>query len=251
MPTDAHFRNLKAGDRDVRLSDGGGLHLFVTVKGHRSWRLKYRSAGREERLIIGVYPEVSLKEARARQDAVKADIRAGRDPKGTAAEPPPASVGGPTFETVAGEWFGRQRKRWKPVHAADAIGSLETDLFPAIGAITIGDVDAPTLLAALCVVEARDAVETIARIRQRAGKVFRYAIASGLIRVDPAVGLGEALEPAALKDKWPALTALDDLRALVAKADVAVSSPLTRLASRFRPAARHGARDALERDWRH
>ncbi len=233
MPTDAHFRNVRPGPKDVRLADGGGLYLFVTTKGYRSWRLKYRFAGKEERLIIGSYPEVSLKDARARRDAVRADIRAGRDPKAAAAAATPASVGGPTFEQVARDWFGRQKKRWKPIHAADVIGSFEKDLFPHIGATPIGDLDPPAMLKVLRRVEERGAIETAARIRQRAGKVFRYAIAEGTVRQNPCAGLDEALEPAAPKRRWPAIVVIEELRTMVAKVDVSTSSPVTRLASRF------------------
>jgi len=249
MLTDAHFRNLKPGDKDVRLADGGGLYLFVTTKGYRSWRLKYRFAGKEQRLMIGSYPETSVKEARAKRDEVRAAIRTGRDPKASTAHAAAGSVGGPTFEQVARDWFGRQKKRWKPIHAADVIGSFEKDLFPSIGAVPIGDVDAPTLLAALRLVEGRGAIETAARIRQRASKVFRYhAVVSGIARTDPAANLSDGLEPVPPKKEWPAMVVLEDLHDLVAKVDVATASPVTRLGSRFlaltaqRPAMVRGMR---------
>ena len=230
MLTDAAFRNAKPGPKDLRVPDGGGLYLFVTTKGYRSWRLKYRFAGKEERLIIGPYPEVSLKEARAKRDDVRLDLRAGRDPKAKAASPASA---GPTFETVASEWYEKQKKRWKPIHAADVIGSFRKDLFPAIGSLPIAKVDGACLLAALRLVEERGAVETAARIRQRAGKVFGYAIATGRATTNPAAVLIDALEPPRPKRKWPAITVMSELRTMTAVFDVAKASPVTRLASRF------------------
>lgn len=232
MLTDTAFRNAKAGEKDLRVADGGGLYLFVTTKGHKSWRLKYRFAGKEERLMIGPYPDVSLKEARAKRDEVRADLRAGRNPKLSRSDAPTRSAG-PTFEEVSREWFGKQCKRWKPIHAADVIGSLEKDLFPAIGSLPVADVDGARLLVALRAVEQRGAIETAARIRQRAAKVFGYAIATSLMQSNPATALIDALEPPPPKRKWPAITVLDELKTMIGRLDVAIASPVTRLASRF------------------
>jgi len=67
MLSDVAVRQAKAKDKDYKLSDSEGLYLFVTKAGHRSWRLKYRFAGKERRLILGSYPEVSLKDAREKK----------------------------------------------------------------------------------------------------------------------------------------------------------------------------------------
>lgn len=80
MLTDAEARKALPGERDYKLADAGGLHLFVSTKGHKSWRLKYRFGGKERRLVFGTYPDLSLKRARELRDDAKLALREGNDP---------------------------------------------------------------------------------------------------------------------------------------------------------------------------
>ncbi|MFD1787839.1 tyrosine-type recombinase/integrase [Sphingomonas floccifaciens] len=165
----------KAGERDYKLADTGGLYLFVSTSGHRTWRLKYRFGGKERRLLLGTYPDVGLKRARELRDDAKQALRNGLDP-GLERQRARHSrkVGHQnTFEKFAREWHESQVPRWKPVHADDVIESLEHNLFPAIGPFPVDQIDEGLLLAALRKVEARGAIETAHRVRQRAERVFR------------------------------------------------------------------------------
>lgn len=222
-------------DKDYKLGDSGGLYLFVTTKGHRSWRLKYRYAGKECRLVIGSYPEVSLKAARLRRDEVRLMLREGRDPKLEARRLKLVgdSAREHTFEKIAREWHRVQAPRWKPVHADDVITSLERDIFPLIGDYPVAQIDEPLMLAVLKKVEDRGAIETARRLRQRAERIFRYAKASGIPNSNPAADVKEALKPVPQKRRWPAITELSELQRLVDTVDRCSASPLTRLASRF------------------
>lgn len=127
----------------------------------------------------------------------------------------------------------QQKGRWKPVHAADVIESMERDLFPVIGAYSVTDIDEPLLLAALKKVEKRGAIETARRLRQRAERIFRFAKAAGAGNANPAVDVREAMAVPPKKRRWPAITDVDRLRKLVGDVDAAGASPVTRLASRF------------------
>ena len=144
MLTDAEVRAAKPRLTAYKLTDGGGLHLFVTPTGSRIWRYRYEVGGREKLLTIGPYPEVSLAEARAERVKARGQLRAALDPalerrKARFA----ANDGRFTFEVVARDWHGRQLPAWTARHAADVLGSLEGDVFPQIGSLQLRDITPP------------------------------------------------------------------------------------------------------------
>jgi integrase len=235
MLNDKAIRNAKATDRDYKLADSGGLYLFVTTKGHKSWRLKYRFDGKEKRLVFGGYPDVSLAEARGLRDDARKLLREGRDPSVEARKRKLVNIARHrhTFEKVARDWHAEQKARWKPIHAMDVISSLERDAFPILGALPITDIDKPTLLAVLKPVQARGAIETAHRLLQRVAAIFNYAGGAGLVEGNPAIGMKASLAPVPVGKRWPALTEIDEIQKLIAAVDEAPASPVTRLASRF------------------
>lgn len=235
MLTDKEVKQAKPKDKPYKLGDRNGLHLYVTTSGHRSWRYKYRIAGKERRIVFGTYPEMSLVDARERLDETRKQIRDGGDPQVIAAR---AKLVGATsssknFEAVAREWHHQQIDRWKPVHADDVITSMERDLFPDLGSWPVDQIDIPMLLAVLRKVEARGAIETAHRLRQRAQAVFRYARGIGINNINPAADIGTALKLVPKKRRWPALKEQSQICALMVCVDQAGASPVTRLASRF------------------
>lgn len=222
MLNDAKVRAAKPRERDYKLADTGQLYLFVSTKGLRSWRMNYtfgrNAAGRpvQKTLTFGSYPAMSLAQARAQRDAVKEQLRAGRDPALQRTLDRQAAVAeqSNTFETVARAWHGKQAPRWSPVHAKDVITSLEEDVFPHIGALPISTLRAPKLLEILTAVEDRGAIETAHRIRSRISSVFVYAIGAGLAEMDPAASLGKALKPKPRSKRQPAITGLGSIELL-------------------------------------
>ena len=174
MLTDLKARQAKPRDRDYKLADSGGLDLFITTRGFRSWRMKYRFAGTEKRLTFGPYPAVSLSEARDKRDEAKRLLREHRDPATEELKRRLAAAADQeaTFETVARRWHKLHESRWAPVHAGDVLRSLEREIFPAVGAIPIRQLDAPLVLVALRKIEARGSLETAKRVRQRMSAVF-------------------------------------------------------------------------------
>ena len=139
-----------------------------------------------------------------------------------------------TFEQLARAWHAHKLDEWAPAHAAEVLASLERDVFPAIGAAAIGAIEPPELLAVLRAVEARGARETARRLRQRLGKIFAYGIAEGQAASNPAADLGAATKPPAPPRPQPALTKVDDCRALLSACDHVVDADnVVLLASRF------------------
>jgi integrase len=212
--TDSRVRSAKPRDREYKLSDGGGLYLLVAPTGGKYWRMKYRFDGKEMApLAFGVYPEVSLVEARERREAARRKLRGGIDPREQrkalkAAKVEEAENG---FEVVAREWYARWSPGWSASHAETVIGRLNRDVFPRLGARPVGEITPSEVLQMLRAIEFRGALETAHRVRTICGQVFRYAVSTGRAERDPTADLRDALSPYK-KGHLPAIT---DPKALV------------------------------------
>lgn len=162
MPlSDITARQAKYTGKPQKLSDEKGLFLLVNQSG-KYWRLKYRHSGKEKVLALGVYPEVSLKEARAKRDEARRLIAEGVDP-GLARKQSKAAnrlASENSFEVLAREWHQSQLALWSPGHAKRVIESLEVDAFPDLGLVPVAELTAPMMLDALRKVEKRGATET-------------------------------------------------------------------------------------------
>lgn len=200
MPlTDVAVRTARPTDKPLKLADGRGLFLYVSPTGGKLWRLKYRVDGKEKLLSFGKYPQVSLKEARARCAAAHDLLAEGTDPgvKRKAEAAARKLAGANSFEAVARLWFAKQKPSLVATYAEKIIRSLEVDAFPVIGKRPINEIRPPEVLAMLRKVEARGALETLKRVRQRCADVFTFAIASGLREAEnPVTGLEKTLKTA-------------------------------------------------------
>jgi len=213
--------------RAWKLFDGQGLFLFVAPTGCKSWRMKYRHGGREKLLTFGRFPEVSVNAARARRDAARAQLRAGQDPAQAVTQIE-------SFEELARAWHDHMCRTWSATHGADVLAGLERDVFPALGHRAAASITAPELLGVLRGIEARDRIETARRLRQRLSMIFRYGTAEGFLEDDPAEKLGAAMRSSRPPRPHPALTAIEDCRALLAACDhVAGAGNMVAHASRF------------------
>ena len=128
MPlTDTALRNAKPGQKPRKLFDSLGLFVIVNPNGSRWWRIKYRFGGKEKLLSLGVYPDVGLKEARQRRDACRHTLARGLNPSDTRKTEHAVEVEGTadSLETVAREWYGKQRPRWTQGHRQTVLRRLE------------------------------------------------------------------------------------------------------------------------------
>ncbi len=199
MPlTDTKLRSLKPGAKPYKQADSLGLYVVVQPNGSRLWRLNYSFAGRRKTLAFGVYPLVKLHEARAARDAAKRQLRQGLDPGAVKKEQHAVErQTAATFKVVAAEW--RQRKVIAEGKAASTVyrtGWLLDILNAGIGHRPIAEIEAPELLGVLRQVEAGGKHETTKRLRETASAIFRYAIATGVAKRDPAADLRGALTSA-------------------------------------------------------
>lgn len=234
MLTDTQVRKAAPREKDYKLFDAGGLYLYVTTKGHKSWRLKYRFAGKEKRLIFGAYPEVSLLKAREQREQARALLREHRDPaiEDRKRKMAAHAAAGETFQIVGTRWHEAQQPRWSPLQATKVRQAFERDVYPEIGALPLLDIDGPTILRMLRKVEARGSIDTAKRIRQHVSAVFVMGMAEGICAIDPAgPGLVKALLPTPKGGKQPAFKDIESARELLATMDASTSGAYAKLAS--------------------
>ena len=196
MPlTILEVKQAKPRDKDYKLSDGGGLYLLVKKNGSKYWRLKYRFLGKEKVLAIGVFPEISLAEARQARDQAK-KLLPDIDPSIAKKEQRLASKESHanSFEVVAIEWFNKHFVDKSESHKVRSWRLLSKDLIPSLGARPVADIKPPELLRTLRKIESRGAIESAHRAQQVVSMVFRYAVASGLADRDPSLDLRGALK---------------------------------------------------------
>ncbi|MGE4263381.1 MAG: tyrosine-type recombinase/integrase [Desulfovibrio sp.] len=236
MPlTNTEIKNTKPDPKPKRLFDGGGLYLEVAPAGGKWWRLKYRFGGKERRLSLGVYPDVSLAQARERRDEARRLLAEGTDPstvrKASKAE---QQAQAETFELVARQWHEKFTPSWTPGHAARILTSLSQDAFPWLGHRPIREILPPEVLSVARRVESRGAIETAHRLVGNVGMVFRYAVASGLADSDPTRDLRGALSPTNEKHH-ASLTDPKAVADLLRTIETYSGSLVTRCALRFAP----------------
>ncbi|CNB44017.1 tyrosine-type recombinase/integrase [Yersinia similis] len=209
MPlTDIKVKTAKPIDKAYKLTDGGGMYLLVKPNGSKYWRLKYRFVGKEKMLSIGVYPDVSLADARQKRDEARKVLAAGGDPgevkKADKLAQKLSSEN--TFEAIAREWHKQKADRWSLRYRDEIIDTFEKDIFPYLGRRPIAEIKPMELLETLRRLEKRGALEKMRKVRQRCGEVFRYAIVTGRAEYNPAPDLATALATPK-KTHFPFLTA--------------------------------------------
>ena len=194
--TDAKLRNLSESGKYF---DGGGLYLELTKADGRYWRMKYRHGGKEKRLAFGVYPAVSLKDARDLAAAARKVIQSGDDPgairKAAKAKTAHESVN--TLEAVALDWMKHQSTRWEPVTLGRIRASFVADIFPTLGSRPLASIKPGEVMAAVKKIEGRGAGELANRVLQRVKAVYRWAVTHERIESNPMLDLvpSEILKP--------------------------------------------------------
>ncbi len=195
MLTDNAVKSAKPAAKLSKLSDGGGLQLWVTPEGGKYWRMAYRFDGKQRLLAFGAYPAVTLKDARASRDNAKRELAVGVDPgqkkKLDKLANEASSVN--TFAALAAELLAKKTREGKAETTLGKLNWLLSFALPDLGPRPMAAITPPEVLAVLRKVEVRGTLETAARLRAIIGEVFRYAIATGKAESDPTVSLRGAL----------------------------------------------------------
>lgn len=223
----------KPREKAYKLADGAGLYLEVVPSGSRYWRMKYRFNGKEKRMAFGVYPAVSLAQARALRDEAKKKLAEGIDPSFAKKEEKlvrDVQLNN-TFQSVALEWHGTKVRRWSEGYASDIIEAFNKDIFPYIGQLPVNEIKPLVLLNVLRRMESRGATEKAKKVRQRCSEVFRYAIVTGRAEYNPAADLTSAMSGHESKH-YPFL-AVEELPDFFKALSSYTGSPLVVLAARL------------------
>ena len=233
MLTATKVKALKPREKPYKVSDGHGLYIEVLPtprpKGAKYWRQKYRFHGKEKRLAHGVYPQVTLAEARDKRDEALALLRKNIDPGKEKKQRKRTTTN--TFESVAREWLEVQRGNWSERHKLRVTTILENNLFPYIGSEPITTITPTDLLDVLRKVEGRGALDLAGRLRQKSEAIFQYAILTERAESNPATQLKRTLKTKPVKHR----AALDrkDLPELLEKLDDYQGDPVTLAATRM------------------
>lgn len=219
----------------IRFADEKGMYLEVTKAGGKYWRMKYRHAGKEKRVALGVYPAVSLALARKARDQARDALARGDDPAQLKREGKlrKAINDARTFEAVARQWHEHWKGPRSSRHADYVLRRLEADVFPALGGRPVASVTAPALLAMAKGIEARGAVDIAKRSLQTCGQIMRFAVANGLIERNPAADVkpADALKPRN-KENYARLDA-KEMPELLRKIEAYQGNAFTRLAMKL------------------
>ncbi len=234
MPLNARqIETAKPKEKEYKLTDGGGLYLLVKPNGAKYWRLKYRVLGKEKKLSIGVYPDISLADARQKREDARKVVALGGDPgeeKKAEKLAKKANVEN-TFKAIALEWHEYKRPNWSKGYAEDLMEAFENDIFPDIGKRPIAEIKPLEVLSSLRKLEKRGVLDKLRKIRQACNQVFRYAIVTGRAETNPASELASALT-APKSIHYPHLLA-DELPTFLQALAAYSGSPITRLATRI------------------
>jgi hypothetical protein len=182
MPlTEIECRKAQPSSKARKVSAENGLYLEITPTGRKYWRLKYRYAGIEKRLALGVYPEISLKRAREMRDDARQKLRIGIDPSAEkkALKQQVFLNAENTFEAIAREWHEKRKHLWTEKHAKKLLRKFEVYVFPSLGNTPVTKITAQDLLAFLRKLESKGSLDTAHRLHQTVGQILRYAIATG------------------------------------------------------------------------
>ncbi|MGI3476319.1 tyrosine-type recombinase/integrase [Providencia stuartii] len=222
----------KPKEKDYKLSDGGGLYLLVKTNGGKYWRLKYRIDGKEKLLAIGIYPTVTLADARRKRDDAKRLLADGIDPNQQRKEQKQASKidSVNTFKNIALEWYEGRKDCWSVGYRDDMMDAFEKDVFPYIGNRPIAEIKPMELLEVLSIMEKRGATEKLKKVRQRCGEVWKYAIITGRAEYNPAPDLASAFVPH--KREHYAHLSVSELPDFLSSIDKYMGSQIVRVALR-------------------
>jgi len=194
---DSEVKSAKPQEKPYKMADGTGLYLLVNPSGSKYWRFDYRFLGKRKTLAVGVYPAVSLKDARIKLREAKECLANGIDPgykKKTDRRAKEIEAEN-SFKAIGTEWFDTRSKGWGVDHTKRSKALLEKDIYPKIGFIPVNKVVAPDVLDVVRAIEARGSLSMAEQALSVMGNILRYAVGTGRADQDVSYGMGQFLQP--------------------------------------------------------
>lgn len=213
---DTKIRSLKPSAKPFKVSDSHGLYLLVNPSGSRLWYLKYRINGKESRLGLGAYPNVSLAYARQQRDGIRKLLAQNINPAQQRIAEKAARSPEKTFKHVALNWH-KSNRTWSQDHSARLLASMNNHIFPVIGHLPVAELKPRHFIDLLKGIEQKGLLEVAARTRQHMCNIMRHAVHRGMIESNPASNL-EGIIAAPVKRHYPALP-LERLPQLLTRID--------------------------------
>lgn len=234
--TALEVRSAKGRDRPYKVSDSGGLYLFVQPSGQRYWRLAYRWGGKQQTMALGVFPQISLAEARAKRDSVRKILAEGKNPISVAREEALAVrlLEQITFKVVAEEWIAKCEREGRAEITLHKQRWLLSFAYPKLGNRPISRISAHEVYEVLRLIEAKGHYETARRLRGTCGQIFRYAVATARAERDVCLDLRGALITPKVKHLG-AITKADEVGELMCAIDGFDGYRVTHVALRLAP----------------
>jgi integrase len=233
--TDTEIKRAKTKGKAYGMRDGGGLYLWITPPGGRLWRWKYRYQAKEKLMSLGKYPDVSLSLARDRHGEARKMLASGVDPMAQrkADKTAQSSSSANSFRTVAAHWFEHWKDGKSCRHADSVKSRMAADILPCLGARPIVEIEAPELVLMIKAIEQRGARDIAKRALETTGQVFRYAIAHGYARRNPASEIRASdILKSSRKTNYPRIDARE-LPDLLKRIEVYKGTHVTRLAMKL------------------
>lgn len=224
------IKKAKPREKVYSLGDGNGLSLIVEPNGSKGWRFRYQFNGKSKMISLGIYPVITLNEAREKRDDARRLVANGTDPAEARKEERNKASGQSenTFKKVTLEWYEGRKDRWSEGYRDDMMEAFENDVFPYIGDRPIAEIKPLELLEVLSIMEKRGVTEKLKKVRQRCGEVWKYAIITGRAEYNPAPDLASAFIPHQ-RENYPYLLA-DELPEFLSSVDKYQGSQIVRTA---------------------
>ncbi|MER1846430.1 tyrosine-type recombinase/integrase [Proteus mirabilis] len=228
--TDMAIKKAKPREKVYSLGDGNGLSLIVEPNGSKGWRFRYQFNGKSKMISLGIYPVITLNEAREKRDNARKLVANGVDPSEARKEERNKVSGQSenTFKKITLEWFNGRKDRWSEGYRDDMMEAFENDVFPYIGDRPIAEIKPLELLEVLSIMEKRGVTEKLKKVRQRCDEVWKYAIITGRAEYNPAPDLASAFIPHQ-RENYPYLLA-DELPEFLSSVDKYQGSQIVRTA---------------------
>ncbi len=192
--TNTHIKAAKARSSTYKMADGGGMYLLVKNNGHKYWRLDYRFRGKRKTLAFGVYPEVSLKDAREKRRKARIQLENGLDP-GEVRREEKQALQVNNFEAIARQWWEHYKDTWTPIHATRVFKRMENNIFSDLGHLHVDEITPKRVIAAIRKIEARGALDMASRTNQTISAICRFAVQRGIATHNPAGDLIGIIKP--------------------------------------------------------
>ena len=200
--TDTAIRNAKPKDKDYKLANEAGMYVLIKKTGNIYFRFDYRFAGKRKTFALGVYPETTLKEARAKRNEARKLLNEGIDPSEVrkAKRHNIYSDTNNSFEAIAQEWFKLNKPKWEEETANTKWRRLERNVFPYLGNRPIKNITTQELLSVIRIMESRDSKVLAHKVKNIVENVFAFAISTSRAEINIALQLKGALAPIVSKN---------------------------------------------------